>query len=81
MDALRVDAFPPISQIGSVAVGDTLTVLPEAPVGGAYPSAVTVVDRVFYAATGTFGIVLEIDNSDLSLPAGLRCDLVFDPPS
>ncbi|WP_185020768.1 efflux RND transporter periplasmic adaptor subunit [Histidinibacterium lentulum] len=81
IDALRVEAFPPISYVGSVTVGDTLTVLPEAPVDGAYPAVVTVVDQVFDAATGTFGIVLEIDNSDLSLPAGLRCELVFDPPS
>ncbi|SLN40650.1 efflux RND transporter periplasmic adaptor subunit [Roseisalinus antarcticus] len=81
VDRLRVEAFPPISYYGAVAVGDTLTVRPEDPIGGNYAAVVTVVDQVFDAATGTFGLRLELDNSDLVLPAGLRCDLIFAPPS
>ncbi|EAR51223.1 hypothetical protein OG2516_14451 [Oceanicola granulosus HTCC2516] len=81
IDRLKVEAFPPIDYIGAVAPGDVLTVRPEAPVGGEYAATVSVVDRVFDAATGTFGLELTLDNADLALPAGLRCELVFAPPA
>jgi hypothetical protein len=38
---------------------------------------VTVVDRVFDAASSTFGVRLELPNPDYSLPAGLRCRIRF----
>ena len=58
----------------------TTTVLPEAPVGGSYTATVTVVDRVFEAASGTVGVRLELPNPDLRLPAGIHCRVRFTTP-
>jgi membrane fusion protein, multidrug efflux system len=38
---------------------------------------VKVVDHVIDAASGTFGIRLELKNPDYSLPAGLKCKVRF----
>jgi len=48
-------------------------VTPEPPFNRTYRAKVTVVDRVIDAASGTFGVRLELRNSDYSLPAGLKC--------
>ena len=79
MDPLRVEAFLPIATYGQIKVGDTATVLPEAPVGGRYTAKVTVVDRVLDAASGTVGVRLELPNPDLALPAGIHCRVAFTP--
>ena len=50
---------------------------PEAPLTGEYTAKVTVVDRVVDAASGTFGVRLELPNHDLKLPAGLKCSVRF----
>jgi hypothetical protein len=52
-------------------------VQPEAPVGGSYSATVAVVDQVFDAGSGTFGIRLALPNPDQRLPAGLRCRAAF----
>jgi RND family efflux transporter MFP subunit len=70
---LRVEVFAPISLLGKIAVGATAQVFPEAPVGGAYSAKVTVVDPVVDAASGTFGVRLELPNPEGKLPAGLKC--------
>ena len=80
LDRLRVEAYLPIALFGQVSVGDTATVLPEAPVGGSYTATVTVVDRVFEAASGTVGVRLELPNPGLLLPAGLHCRVMFKTP-
>ncbi|MBI4241065.1 MAG: efflux RND transporter periplasmic adaptor subunit [Candidatus Rokubacteria bacterium] len=77
LDPLRVEVFAPIALLGKIAVGMTVQVRPEAPVGGAYPARVTVVDRVVDAASGTFGVRLELPNPGNRLPAGLKCRIVF----
>lgn len=74
---LRVEVFAPISLLGKIAVGVSAQVLPEAPVGGSHPAKVTVVDRVVDAASGTFGVRLELPNPDYRLPAGLKCKVRF----
>lgn len=75
LDPLRVEVLLPIELYGQIAVGDSATVIPEAPIGGRHTARVTVVDRVLDAATATFGIRLELRNPDLSVPAGLRCEI------
>lgn len=77
LDPLYVEVFAPISQLKSVALGDTASVFPEDPVGGRYTARVTVIDRVFDAASGTFGMRLELRNPGNRLPAGLRCRIQF----
>ncbi len=77
IDPLKVEAFVPLSQFGRIQVGMVGEVRPEDPVGGTYAAKVTVVDRVFDAASGTIGVRLELPNSDYALPAGLKCQVRF----
>ena len=77
VDPLYVEVFAPISQLSEVSEGDELTIIPEDPVGGEYLARIDVIDRVFDAASGTFGMRLELPNPDYSLPAGLRCSIRF----
>ena len=77
LDPLYVEAFMPVSMFGQVVIGDTATVRPSAPFELAYSARVTVVDRVFDAASGTFGVRLELENPGLTLPAGHRCVVEF----
>jgi multidrug efflux pump subunit AcrA (membrane-fusion protein) len=78
LDLLRVEAYAPISYFGRLAVGQTVTIRPEQPVGGSYHATITVLDRVFDAATATFGLRMTLPNPNLALPAGLRCEVVFE---
>jgi RND family efflux transporter MFP subunit len=78
INPLHVEVFAPIAQLSSVAVGDQAFVFPEDPVGGRYAARVKVIDRVFDAASGTFGLRLELPNPGNKLPAGLRCRIQFD---
>jgi RND family efflux transporter MFP subunit len=78
INPLHVEVFAPIAQLKSIGVGDVATVYPEDPVGGAYKARVKLVDRVFDAASGTFGLRLELPNPGNRLPAGLRCRIQFD---
>ena len=77
LDPLRIETYLPIAMFTRVKVGDTATVLPEAPVGGRYSATVTVVDQVFDAASGTVGVRLEMPNPGSRLPAGLHCQVRF----
>lgn len=77
IDPLSVEAFVPLNQFGLLRVGMPGVVYPEAPIGGKYDATVTVVDKVFDAASGTIGIRLELPNHDYKLPAGLKCHVRF----
>lgn len=78
VDPLNVEVFAPIAQLNMVKVGDMVTVRPEEPVGGSYQARVSVIDRVFDAASGTFGMRLTLPNPGNTIPAGLRCRLEID---
>ena len=77
IDPLRVEAYAPVALLGKITVGMQAVVKPEDPVKGEFPAKVTVVDRVVDAASGTFGVRLELPNPDLKLPAGLKCTVRF----
>jgi hypothetical protein len=47
--------------------------------GGTYIAKVIIVDRVIDAASGTFGVRLEIPNPEYQLPAGPKCRMIFPP--
>lgn len=74
---LHVEAVVDIAAYGQIALGDLASVLPEAPVGGLHPAEVSVIDPVFDAASGTFGVRLVLENADGLIPAGLRCRVRF----
>jgi RND family efflux transporter MFP subunit len=77
IDPLYVKVFLPVRYYREVEVGTVAEVTPQEPVGGLYEAKVTVVDRVFDAASSTFGVRLELPNKDYALPAGLRCRIRF----
>lgn len=79
IDPLNVEVFVPIGLYGSIAVGMPAEVEPEAPIGGVHRARVTVVDRVFDTASGTFGVRLALPNPEGHLPAGLKCRVRFLP--
>jgi RND family efflux transporter MFP subunit len=77
LDPLRVEVFAPVALLGSISVGQRVEVMPQAPVNGTYSARVTVVDRMVDAASGMFGVRLELPNRDYRLPAGLKCKIRF----
>jgi RND family efflux transporter MFP subunit len=77
IDPLYVEVIAPVALLGKVAVGMRAEVMPEAPVGGVHTARVKVVDPVVDAASGTFGVRLELPNPDYRLPAGLKCKVRF----
>lgn len=79
IDPLRVEVFAPVSLLGRIQEGMIGEVALEEPVGGVHEAVVVVVDRVVDAASGTFGVRLEIPNPDRELPAGLKCSVTFRP--
>ncbi len=70
---LFVEVLMPIEAFGKLVLGQTAEVLPEAPVGGRYTATVKVIDRVHDAASGTFGVRLEMVNPGMKLPGGIKC--------
>ena len=43
-----------------------------------HPGKVIIVDKVIDAASGTFGIRIEVPNPDSILPAGIKCQAHFE---
>ena len=80
MTPLNVEVVLPVSQMGSVKVGMKGTVTPEAPLNGRYEATVTIVDRVVDAASGTFGVRLEMPNPKYKITPGLKCKVFFHQP-
>lgn len=74
---LHVEVFAPVELLGAIKVGMQAEVAPENPVGNVYKARVTIVDRVIDAASGTFGVRLELPNPKYRLPAGLKCKVTF----
>lgn len=79
IDPLNVEVFVPVDSYGTIAVGTEAEVMPEEPVGGVYRATVAVADKVFDAASRTFGVRLVLPNPDFELPAGARCEVRFAP--
>lgn len=72
---LRIEALAPAALFGKIATGMQATVQPEAGNGKSHTANVVVVDRMIDAASGTFGIRLELPNPDYAIPSGLNCRL------
>lgn len=77
LDPLHIEVVLPLDQLNSVTEGMQATVYPDQPVGGEYLATILTVDQVLDAASGTFGVRLELPNPDSKLPAGLRCMVKF----
>ncbi len=77
LDPLRVEVIVPMHLYGRIDAGMTASVYPEVDPAQAYEATVTLVDPVGDAASGTFGVRLELANPDGQLPAGMKCALNF----
>lgn len=76
IDPLVVEVALPLEVFGKLRVGMTGLVTPEG-LKGRYSAMVTVVDSVFDAASGMFGVRLEMKNRKASIPGGIRCRVEF----
>jgi RND family efflux transporter MFP subunit len=76
IDPLNVEVILPASLYGSIRQGDRAEVTPETP-AQKFVARVKVVDRVINAASGTFGVRLELPNEKQLVPAGAKCRLKF----
>lgn len=81
IDELNVEVFVPVQHFDAIKLGQRAVVMPVEPVGGRHIASVVAVDRVFDAASGTFGVRLRLPNPDHALPAGIRCKVSFAPGS
>jgi len=78
IDPLHVEVVLPVASYGGIKVGMKGSVVPEKPLQGSYSARVKVVDRVVDAASGTFGVRLELPNPKGVIPAGVKCRVSFD---
>jgi RND family efflux transporter MFP subunit len=76
IDPLNVEVILPARLFGEVKRGDRGEVLPETP-AQRFTATVSVVDQVMNAASGTFGVRLELRNPNLAIPAGAKCKVKF----
>ena len=77
IDPLYVEVIAPVEMFGAIRLGMTGQVRLDPMMSGSYNAKVTVVDRVIDAASGTFGIRLELRNPGNKIPAGIRCNVKF----
>ena len=78
IDPLHVEVILPMERYGTVTLGEKAFITPEEPLTGEYEAAVTIVDKVVDAASGTFGVRLLLPNQELTLPAGIECQVRFE---
>lgn len=76
IDPLNVEVILPARIYGHVQRGDRAEVVPETP-KQSFSARVAVVDRVINAASGTFGVRLELPNEKQLVPAGAKCKVKF----
>jgi membrane fusion protein (multidrug efflux system) len=77
VDPLNVEVILPEDMYGLINVGTQGEVTPHIRNGEKRVTSVVVVDKVIDAASNTFGVQLEFENTDLATPGGIRCDINF----
>lgn len=77
IDILFVEVLLPADAYGKVARGMVVEVIPEIPADTRHRATIKVIDRVLDAASGTFGVRLELPNPRHQVPAGIRCKANF----
>jgi membrane fusion protein, multidrug efflux system len=77
IDPLYVEVVVPAEKFGTIVKGTRAEVVLESPKAGKHSARVIVVDKVIDAASGTFGVRLLLNNPDYTLPAGLKCKVLF----
>lgn len=77
IDPLHVEVIAPASLFGSVRPGATARVSLAPLFPGSFAARVVAVDRVIDAASGTWGVRLELPNPGNRIPAGIKCTVSF----
>ena len=77
IDPLYVEVVIPAEEFGKIKKGSLAVIKLESPVLKELKAKVSVVDQVIDAASGTFGVRLVLPNPAHSLPAGIKCRVVF----
>jgi len=77
IDTLYVEVLLPADAYGKVKQGAAVEVQPEIPAGTRHRATIKVIDSVLDAASGTFGVRLELPNKERKIPAGIRCQASF----
>jgi RND family efflux transporter MFP subunit len=76
LNPLRVEVSLPQSAYGQISVGSTAKITAEGQ-PGPLTAKVLVVDKVIDAASGLFGVRLDLPNPANRVPAGARCSVEF----
>lgn len=77
IDVLYVEVVLPVQSYGEVKRGMAVEVAPEIPPGTRHRATVGVIDEVLDAASGTFGVRLELPNPQHKIRSGIRCKASF----
>lgn len=77
INPLNVEVIVPVARYGTITKGMKAEVLPQDPPGGSYQGQVVIVDEVIDAASGTFGVRVQLPNPKHRLPAGVSCQVRF----
>lgn len=77
IDPLNVEVIAPSEYYGTARVGMTGIVSMQPMLPGTYKATVVVVDKLIDAASGTFGVRLQMPNPGNKIPAGLKCSVRF----
>ena len=80
IDPLRVEVTLPAARFGSVRPGMRAAIEAEVPSDQVFVASVAIVDPLVDAASGTFGIRLDLPNPDHAIPSGLHCRVRFLEP-
>ena len=67
----------PAEAYGKLRLGAPVMVTADIPAGSKHRATVKVIDPVMDAASGTFGVRLELPNPQRRLPGGIRCRADF----
>ncbi|MCA0921682.1 efflux RND transporter periplasmic adaptor subunit [Pseudooceanicola nanhaiensis] len=78
LDPLHVETFLPAAYYPQLSVGMAARVALRQPEGQEIVAQVGVIDRVFDATSGTFGLRLDLPNPEGAFPAGQRCSVSFE---
>ena len=73
IDPLFVEVVLPAVNLGKVHIGEVFVVKPMIEGGKEFNAKVKVIDPVVDAASGTFGIRLEVSNANRQIPVGINC--------
>ncbi len=79
LNPLHIEVLLPISELGTVSVGSRVDIKLDVPgfTDNSFRGKVRRIDSVADAASGTYGIRVELENPELTIPSGVRCQADF----